>query len=170
MWWNSIFGSARYKWIHDKVQLSTLIASSPKQTTRIDTILRKILSTWNPLASEKDLEYLFRAINFRIPGSRIFPLTLIHACVRKLKADEKYYPAWRIIDLMLQRRDKVIWFDIDARQRMIKLIMTGIKKLKMMKQSGIMEPAVNVEHKEKIMIILMEIHASLSREQYEAGI
>ena len=108
MWWHSIFGAARYKWLLKETIKSTKYAQATSareaRFTRIDIILRTVLDTWDPLAEKSDLEALKESILKRPSASEIFSLELICHCVSSIGIEDKYFCAWEIIDSMQKRR------------------------------------------------------------------
>jgi hypothetical protein len=161
MWWNPIFGSARYKWIHDRVLREMYISKS----NETDAIIRKIVDTWDPLASERDLEYLFRAVQLRRSGSPIYSFELIYSCIASIKPDEKYYSAWCIIELMFHRRNESKHFcDSQPRKKAIELIRIGITVLENnmveIRQLEEITEKVSLEigRKEKTLFLLIKIY------------
>lgn len=103
MFWHSLFGTRRYKWIFDKVENNVYENKKEKKETRLDSIMRTIVGSWNPDAPERDLQYLFRAIELRQSDRAIFSLDLICGCVDSIEPDEKYFLAWGVIRLMTER-------------------------------------------------------------------
>jgi hypothetical protein len=102
MFWHSCFGSMRYRWIHDKVREEYYLPPSEERAMHINSILIKIMDTWDPASDE--LYSLFLAIEGRQSGSPIFPLSLICRCIESIHFDGKDFQAWRIIGVMLKRR------------------------------------------------------------------
>ena len=117
MWWHSIFGAARYKWLLKETIKSTKYAQATSGRealfTRIDIILRTVLDTWDPLAEKSDLEALKESILKRPSASEIFSLKLICNCVASIGIEDKYFCAWEIIDSMQKRRLHVLLVSID---------------------------------------------------------
>jgi hypothetical protein len=102
MWWHSLFGSARYKWLLDESTKSS--NGSSQWSEKIDTIMRKVVSTWNPHTDGSNLDFLHEAIALRPDGSEIFSVELICHCVSLIGEN---FRAWEIIELMLARRNSI---------------------------------------------------------------
>ena len=122
MKWQSFFGARRYNWLLRDIEKNE---DGEENSGRIDAILRKVLRNWDPLVSVEKLDTLREVIISRSSGSAIFPLSLICSCVCTMGSDDKYYPAWKIVELMRQRqiRDVKRIFILEGKRSVTKLLL-----------------------------------------------
>ena len=122
MKWQSFFGARRYNWLLRDIEKNE---DGEENSERIDAILRKVLRNWDPLVSVEKLDTLREVIISRSSGSAIFPLSLICSCVCTMGSDDKYYPAWKIVELMRQRqiRDVKRIFILEGKRSVTKLLL-----------------------------------------------
>jgi hypothetical protein len=153
MRWHSSFGSARYKWLLDETMKSSNRVGSSEWGERIDTIMRKVVSTWNPHTDESNLEFLHKAIALRPDGTEIFSVELICHCVALIGIDIENFRAWEIIELMLARRKSIasagIFSEGIRRQSMV-ILCDGIKKLMASIPPVKVDFLIKIEHNEKL--------------------
>jgi hypothetical protein len=94
IWWLSIFGTWRYKWLLDEKTKINL--GERGNISQIDKIFRRVLLSWNPESPQ--LKFLDEGICKYREGAEIFPLELICKCVYSMNYDIKYIVAWEIIE------------------------------------------------------------------------
>ena len=111
MWYSSIFGNRRYKWIYKELSNFCVIhycgskEENEKKYEKIYNKIYKILRTWDPRES-KELEHLYDTINMIRKDNPIFSQTIICRCIIDLdnsRVFDNYYTAWSIIGLMSNR-------------------------------------------------------------------
>ena len=151
MWWHSSFGSARYKWLLNETMKES--TGSVQWGERIDTIMRKVVSTWNPHTDESSLEFLHEAIALRPNGTEIFSVKLICDCVALIGIDIGNFRAWEIIELMLARRSSIptsgIFIEGIRRQSMV-ILCDGIRNLMASIPPVKVDFLIKIEHNEKL--------------------